>query len=52
MATVLRVLDGHREESLGEVLRLLLATLEQRLGLAGRAQKRRKAAINLNGPAS
>jgi DNA-binding MarR family transcriptional regulator len=52
MATVLRVLDGHGEEALGEVLRLLLATLEQTLGLSGRAPKRLSAMHTSNRPTS
>jgi len=52
MATVLRVLDGHGEKALSEVLQLLLATLEQALGLAGRAPKRRNAMLSSHGPTS
>jgi DNA-binding MarR family transcriptional regulator len=52
MAAVLRVLDGHHEETLGEVLRLLLATLEKSLGLAGQAQKRLSAVHTSKGPTS
>ncbi len=52
MATALRVLDGQGEEALREVLRLLLATLEQALGLAGRAPGRLSAMHTSNRPTS